>query len=119
VHAALRSGAARLDAAEITASAQRGDPASAEAFEIFLGSLGSHAGDLLLRAMAEGGLWLGGGIPPRILDALRRGPFLEALRAKGRFRDWLAARPVAVCLSPDAALFGALREARALSSSPK
>ena len=107
-----------LDPAAITEAALRGDdPLCVEALEIFLASWGSHAGDLLLRGMAEGGLWLGGGIAPRIVEPLRRGPFLASMRAKGRFRDWLAARPVAVCLTSDAALFGALREARRLVGS--
>lgn len=117
VHAFLRGDARGRteDPAAITAAALRGDdPLSVEALDIFMASLGSHAGDVLLRAMAEGGLWLGGGVTPRILEPLRRGPFLAALQAKGRFRDWLAARPVSVCLAPDAALHGALREARAL-----
>jgi glucokinase len=109
-----------LDPAAISEAALRGDdPVAVDALALFLGCLGSHAGDLLLRAVADGGLWLGGGIPPRLLAPLRRGPFLAALRAKGRLGDWLAARPVAVCLSPDAALFGALREARALANVPR
>ena len=47
---------------------------------------------------------------------LRGGGFLEAFRAKGRYRDWLTQLPVAVCLAEDAALLGALREARRLAA---
>ncbi len=104
-------------AAAIAASALRGDdPVCVEALDLFVRCYGSAAGDLALHAFASGGVWLGGGIAPKILPALQRGSFLEAFRAKGRFQDWLASLPVAVCLAEDAALRGALREARRLAA---
>jgi glucokinase len=104
-------------AAAITESALRGDdPVCVEALDVFARCYGAAAGDLALHAFARGGVWLGGGIAPKILPALRRRPFLEAFRAKGRFRDWLTSLPVAVCLAEDAALRGALREARSLAA---
>jgi glucokinase len=107
---------ASLDAAAIAERGATGaDPICAEALEIFVACYGSAAGDLALHALAHGGVWLGGGIAPKLLPVLRRGGFLEAFRAKGRFREWLAALPVAVCLAEDAALRGALRAARRLA----
>lgn len=111
------SGAGGGRAAAIAESALRGDdPVCVEALDCFVRCYGAAAGDLALHALASGGVWLGGGIAPKLLPVLRRGPFLEAFRAKGRFRDWLASLPVAVCLAEDAALRGALREARRIAA---
>jgi glucokinase len=105
-------------AAAIAAAALHGDdPLCVEALELFARCYGAAAGDLALHGFATGGVRLGGGIAPKILPALRRGGFLEAFRDKGRFRDWLAALPVAVCTAEDAALRGALREARRIAAS--
>jgi glucokinase len=82
-------------------------PESIAVLDLFVGILGGIAGDMALRMLATGGLYLGGGIPPRILDRLKQPDFLDAFRAKGRFHDWLARIPVAVILDPDAALRGA------------
>jgi glucokinase len=116
IHEFLRAqhpGAPALrDPAAVAQAAQRGDPLAAEALALFLSCYGAEAGDLALRCVAHGGVWLGGGIAPKLLPALRGGGFLEAFRAKGRFRAWLSQLPVAVCTAEDAPLRGALREAR-------
>jgi glucokinase len=57
--------------------------------------------------MATGGVYLGGGIPPRILPALERDLFLEAFHRKGRLGDVLMDVPVHVVLDSDIAVFGA------------
>jgi glucokinase len=75
--------------------------------ELFVGILGSEAGNLALKALATGGIYIGGGIPPRILDQLRQPRFLTAFREKGRMRDLLQSIPVHVILNPKAALLGA------------
>jgi glucokinase len=75
--------------------------------DTFLAVLGAEAGNLALKVMATGGVYLGGGIPPRILPALEEGPFLEAFRSKGRHADLLARVPVRVILNPEVALLGA------------
>lgn len=62
---------------------------------------------MALKVLATGGVYLGGGIPPRILPALTDGRFMEAFTAKGRFTDLLAKVPVHVIDNPGAALFGA------------
>ena len=70
---------------------------------------GAEAGNLALKALATAGVYLGGGIAPRILPKLREGGFLESFRAKGRLSDLLADVPVRVILDPKTALYGAAR----------
>ncbi len=73
----------------------------------FVSILGAEAGNLALKVLATGGVYLGGGIPPRILPALERGEFVAAFRRKGRLSGVLADVPVKVILNPKAALLGA------------
>ena len=75
--------------------------------DLFVRILGGVVGNMALKVFATGGLYLGGGIPPRILSRLQRPDFLEAICYKGRFRDWVARIPVHVILDPKAALHGA------------
>lgn len=74
---------------------------------VFVSVLGAEAGNLALKVLATGGVYLGGGIPPRILPALKQGVFLQAFRNKGRFSDLLAHVPIHVILNPKIALIGA------------
>lgn len=74
---------------------------------VFVSILGAEAGNLALKVMAYGGVYLGGGIPPRILNKLKDGTFMAAFVNKGRFDDELAAMPVRVILNDKAALLGA------------
>lgn len=82
--------------------------------DLFVRILGGVAGNLALKVFATGGLYLGGGIPPRILPRLRKPDFLDAICYKGRFRDWLARIPVHVIVDPVAALHGAAWDAFAM-----
>lgn len=75
--------------------------------EIFADVLAAEAGNLALRVLATGGVYLGGGIPPRVLPALRTGRFLERFRSKGIFTEILGRMPLHVILEPRAALLGA------------
>jgi glucokinase len=75
--------------------------------EIFVSILGSEAGNLTLKVMALAGVYLGGGIPPRILPALRQERFMRAFRHKGRLSDLLDDVPVYVITNPAAPLIGA------------
>jgi glucokinase len=69
--------------------------------------LGAETGNLAIRSVSTGGVYVGGGIPPKILPALRDGRFLRAFLAKAP-ADQLAARiPVHVVLHPDPGLLGA------------
>lgn len=75
--------------------------------ETFVSILGTEAGNMALNVLATGGVYLGGGIPPRILPALEERRFLEEFRAKGRMSDLMARIPVHVILNPRVALMGA------------
>ena len=84
-----------------------GEGACAEAVRIFCSLYGAEAGNLALQYLATGGVYLGGGIAPAILPALRRGEFQSAFLDKGRMRNVLSRIPVAVILDPAAPLLGA------------
>ena len=75
--------------------------------DVFVRILGAEAGNLALKLFATGGVYLAGGIPPRILPVLQEGSFLEAFRSKGRYAELLAQMPVHVVLYPKVALLGA------------
>lgn len=80
---------------------------SAATLNVFVSILGAEAGNLALKVMATGGVYLGGGIPPRILPKLTDGTFMAAFVNKGRFADILVQIPVRVILNEKTALFGA------------
>ena len=80
---------------------------SVATMDLFVSILGSEAGNLALKVLATGGLYLGGGIPPRILSLLTPAAFLSAFTRKGRFADVLARVPVHVIRQPQVALLGA------------
>jgi glucokinase len=84
-----------------------GRGACAEALRIFCSLYGAEAGNLVLQYLATGGVYLGGGIAPAILSALRRGEFLAAFLDKGRMGNLLLRVPVTVILDPAAPLLGA------------
>ncbi len=86
-------------------------PLCADTLEMFISILGAESGNLVLKTMATGGLYLGGGIPPRILKALECNSFIEAFTAKGRLTPMMEDIPVHVILNPKAALMGAAIEA--------
>jgi glucokinase len=81
------------------------------ALGLFVAIYGAEAGNLGLRMLATAGVYLGGGIAPRILSALRSTAFLDAFAAKGRLRSLLETVPVRVVLNDRAALVGAARRA--------
>jgi glucokinase len=105
--------AGQLNAAEdhtplIVRAAFRSQPdaLSAASIDTFVAILGAEAGNLTLKVLATGGVYLGGGIPKRILPALSTGRFLDSFRSKGRMSDLLTRVPVHVILE-QTALFGA------------
>ncbi len=73
----------------------------------FVSIMGAEAGNLALKVMATGGIYLGGGIPPKILAKLKDGTFMAAFVNKGRFAEMLARIPVYVILNERTALLGA------------
>ena len=82
--------------------------------DMFCSVLAAQAGNLALTVMATGGLYLGGGIPPRILPALQRGSFLQSFLSKGRLRSLMEQIPLRVIVNSKAGLLGAARIAMAL-----
>lgn len=91
------------------------DPLSARALDAFMSALGAEAGSLALTVLATGGVYLAGGIAPRIVPQLRAGDFLDAFRSKGRLSNLLARVPVHVIMHPGVGLLGAAAVAAALS----
>ncbi len=84
------------------------------ALDLFVAVYGALAGNLALLGTATGGVYLGGGIAPKILPRLAGGLFLQAFTAKGRFVPYLEKLPVRVILNDRAALLGAARHASRL-----
>ena len=82
-------------------------PLCQETLEIFADVLGAEAGNMALKIVASGGVYLGGGIPPRIIPVLKAGSFLKAFVNKGRMSNLLEKIPVNVILNPKSALLGA------------
>lgn len=94
-------------AAEISKAAQAGRcPICAEALALFVRLYGAEAGNHALKIMARAGVYVGGGIAPKILRQLDQGGFLEAFRAKGRMAPLLREMPVKVILNDKTALYG-------------
>jgi glucokinase len=91
-----------------------GDPVCAATVEWFASIYGAQAGDLALTALAVGGVFVGGGIAPKILPVLERGGFLRAFIDKGRFSKLVEEMPVRVSLDPRTPLRGAARYAAEL-----
>lgn len=81
-------------------------PLCCEALHLFITLYGREAGNLALKQMATGGVFIGGGIAPKILPKLTTGPFLDAFNAKGRMTPLMRSMPVRVILNDRAALFG-------------
>ncbi len=81
------------------------------ALDLFVELYGAEAGNLALKLLATGGVYIGGGIAPRILPKLRAPAFLEAFLAKGRMRPLLESMPLRIILNERTALVGAARRA--------
>lgn len=84
-------------------------PICEQSLELFVSLYGAEAGNLALKMMAVGGVYIAGGIAPRILDWLKRSSFRSAFVAKGRMQSLLEAIPVCVVVSDRVALMGAAR----------
>lgn len=82
-------------------------PLCGQALELFVSLYGAEAGNLALTVMATGGVYLGGGIAPKIIAKLKEPVFMNAFTAKGRLRPLLQSMPVKVIMNPKTALLGA------------
>jgi len=85
----------------------RGDESCRRALQLFISILGTEAGNMALKLLTTGGIYLGGGIPPRISSRLEEDTFLDAFRAKGRFQPFMERVPIHIIHNSQSALFGA------------
>jgi glucokinase len=93
------------------AGLERRDPVASEALDLIVSMYGAQAGNMALAVMATGGVYLGGGIAPKILSRLRAGAFMRAFTDKGRLSDVVERIPVRVIRNELTALLGAARHA--------
>ncbi len=93
-------------AAIANAALSKRDEMCVKSLDWFVRLYGAEAGNLALKVMSRGGLYLGGGIAPKILPCLQNGAFLEAFFSKGRMRPLLEGMPVQVILNDRAGLYG-------------
>ena len=107
--------------APLLAAINQGDPAAAisefgltlrdavaeGALDLFAQIYGQQAGNLALTVLAEGGIYIAGGIAPKIIAKLKDGNFMQAFRAKGRYQAWLTQLPVQIVMNPKVGLLGA------------
>lgn len=100
-------GAPKRGAAEITAAALEGNcPTAKAALDIFCAMLGTIAGNVALTFGARGGIYIAGGIAPRITEYLARSEFRTRFEGKARFRDYLQAIPSNIIMQPVATFLG-------------
>lgn len=96
-----------LPASISKAAIEKRCPQCVEALDIFLEAYGAEAGNMALRGTATAGVYVGGGIAPKMLPAIRSSGFLAAFRAKEPMEEFVANIPVSVILNDDAGLLGA------------
>lgn len=101
-----------LDPAGVTAAAAKGEPEALEALGIFATALGRFCGDVALMSLPHGGLFLAGGIPPRVLPLLADGRFRAAFEAKPPYRSLMAGLSTRVVVHPLPAFVGLAAFAR-------
>ncbi|EAR20717.1 glucokinase [Nitrococcus mobilis] len=101
---------AKDPAAVISQAALKGEDAlCVQALDLFVAIYGAAAGNLALKLMASAGVYLGGGIAPRIIEKLKGPEFMAAFTGKGRMKDLLQEIPVRVIMNDQTALLGAAR----------
>jgi glucokinase len=105
-------GGEELNPAEIAEKADAGEPLAQRAAAMFVDIYGAEAGNMALRVLARGGVFLAGGIAAKNRGWFTDGRFLEAFRRKGRFSDLMARIPVDVIVNESVGLIGAVAVAR-------
>jgi len=130
IHAFLRAQRGVATPAALAEAMTSGDPAAAiaeaalagrdavcaETLDRFLRHFGAEAGNHALKLMATGGVFITGGIAPKILPRLKDGPFLDAFRAKGRMAELMCRMPVTVLADGDVGLKGAALYGRRMAA---
>jgi len=109
----LREAVVKEDAAAVfsRAALERTSPLCVQTLDLFVSLYGSAAGDLAITLLSTGGVFVAGGIAPKIMPKMRERSFLEAFWAKGRLRPVLEQMPVRVVLNERVGLYGAARAA--------
>jgi glucokinase len=103
-------------AAEIAEAGLKGQAEIAkQALDLFTSIYGAEAGNLALKALSLDGLYVAGGIAPKLITKLKDGTFMKAFTNKGRFKRLLSTIPVKVVMNPQTALIGAASVAGALA----
>jgi glucokinase len=105
--AGIDAEAADAPASISTAALDRRCPGCVETLDMFVEAYGAEAGNLALRTVSTGGVFIGGGIAPKILPAMTSGAFMAAFRAKPPLVDMLTKMPVKIILNAEAGLLGA------------
>ncbi|GMW07229.1 MAG: glucokinase [Gammaproteobacteria bacterium] len=116
LHQALHGGET-MPPEQIGAQASARDAPALETLEVFFRLLGSVAGNLALTLGAFGGVYIGGGIVPRFVEAFSRSGFRDRFESKGRYRDYMRGIPTWVITAPYPTLNGLLAFAAARTSS--
>lgn len=106
------------DQKAVTAEGLKGDPLACQTLDRFLEIYGSTAGDIALTYGARGGVYISGGIAPRLIDRMLLGGFRRRFEAKGRLTDYMVDIPTALIVHPYAALVGAARVLKQLELNP-
>jgi len=109
-------GAAGSQPADVAELADSGDARANRAFEIFVDVYGAEAGNMALRVLARGGVYLAGGIAAKNVPRFTDGRFVEAFLRKGRFRPLLDSVPVDLIVNEQVGLIGAVEGARRLAA---
>jgi glucokinase len=105
--------------AEIAEAGLKGQAEIAQqALNLFASIYGAEAGNLALKALSLDGVYVGGGIAPKLIKKLQDGTFMKAFTNKGRYKRLLSNMPVKVVMNPKTALLGAASVAGALSHAP-
>lgn len=104
---------ADLPAAISRAALEKRCPQCVASLDMFVTAYGAEAGNLALRTTATAGVYVGGGIAPKVLPVIESGLFLDAFRAKAPMADFVATIPVSVILNSEAGLLGAAVHANA------
>lgn len=110
------SGGPRITPAEVSEKAAAGDETALECFDVFTEILGAACGNYALAYMSSGGVYLAGGMVPKILPFLNEDIFVRAFLDKGRFRDYLDSLPVYLIMDDTAPSIGAAAAIKAQST---
>lgn len=106
-------------AAEIAEAGLKGQAEIAkQALDLFASIYGAETGNLALKALSLDGVYIGGGIAPKLITKLQDGTFMKAFTSKGRYKRLLSNMPVKVVMNQQTALLGAASVAGALSHAP-